>query len=162
MDIKKLLIETICFEHWARFHFLEKQITSNQEDTEIYIVNIPEIVIEDCRAEVGYLVPLLEKMNYQMISLESSRELIFEFILQTVNIQAKEFAEELNKIVMDKSFVRFLDVFNTYVQEEADAEEELQEKGLENIHIPMYFPWLENFKLWAKERNLSDALEHFQ
>ncbi len=156
---KKLLLEAICFEHWARFHFLE-EVEGSEAENENIVVHLPEIMIKNCEEDVPHLLPLLNKIQNNKISLEHSRDYIFDFLLQDIETDPEEFVKEINKMVNNTEFSRFLDVFNTFVQEEAEATLQTPENVEdEQIIIPTYLVWLENFRLWAKERNLDDALK---
>ncbi len=156
--LRKLLLEAICVEHWARFHFLEDiNPEKNEEEQENIIVQIPEILLENCQEEVPHLIPLLNTINQQKINLNSSRDYIFDFLVTIIG-KNEDFSNQIEIIVNEEIFSRFLDIFNTFVQEEAEAEENLENSEQEERIVPTFNVWLESFKLWAKERNLDDVL----
>ena len=72
---------------------------------------------------------------------------------------------------MSKKFTRYLDVFYTFVQEEADLEEdeltakeaeigsEAMAQFIEEAPIPTFATWTEKFYQWASQRNFRLELE---
>ncbi len=175
----ELLAEAIRFEHWARFHCMyeeantqsaeEMQKKSPMEvllDTSRAYIQIPDVLVETCAEEVPALVPLLNRIQGTEISLDSARDHILGFLQESLKLDQDEFAKEVESVSASANFNHFLDVFYTFVQEEADAEDdELEQKEkelseeefkefVENKSVPTYLTWTETFKLWMQEKGL--------
>ena len=140
-------------------------------EAETAIIQVPEILFGVCKKETPHLSALLERIQNTEISMDSSRTHILAFLQNTLNLEDHAFAQEIQKIGTSKKFMRYLDVFYTFVQEEADLEEkELTEKEaeigaeamaqyIEEAPIPTFCAWTEKFHQWASQRNFRLELE---
>lgn len=182
----QLLTETIRFEHWARFHCMREiandnetqedspentpnESTANDDATNENIgrafIHVPEVLVHISNEEEPHLSGLLELIQNSEISLESARDHILTFLQEKLELNQDDFAQEIQAISTSKKFTRYLDVFYTFVQEEADLEEtelEAKEKEIgieamaqyvEEIPIPTFTAWTETFHQWANKRN---------
>ncbi len=145
-------------------------------EAETALIQIPAVLVELCNEEYPHLSALLSRIQDSEISLESARTHIIGFLrehseLDKENFTEEAFAEEMQAISASKKFTRYLDVFYTFVQEEADTEEEMltakeaeigaeaMAKFMEEAPVPAFSTWTESFHQWAEQRNFRLELE---
>jgi len=194
----QLLAEAIRFEHWARFHCMHEvmdnraqehtpkdapientsqknmgaeNISTENINAETAFIQVPEILVTVCKEENPHLVELLECIQDTEISLDSARTHILTFLKNELKLDDEAFSQEIQTISASKKFTRYLDVFYTFVQEEADLEEqeftekeaeigaEAMPKYIAEVPIPTFSAWTEKFYQWASQRNFRLELE---
>lgn len=155
-DASMKLAEAIRFEHWVRFHCMRE----NEESEDVYI-HMPEALLQQCQQEVPHLALLYFALQDSLITLDSTRAFVFAFMQHALAIDADAFTGCIEKITLDKDFLRYLDVFYGFVQAEADAEEEVIKvmeiemseeevmQFIENAPIPSFLTWTQKFYDWA-------------
>lgn len=181
-DINKdntlLFVEAIRFEHWVRFHCMVEMPNTDEmiqeEGAERALIQIPNVLIELCAKEVPHLMPLLARVQNTEITLDSTKNHILAFFEEHFTNTGQDintFVNEVDRISQSKKFARYLDVFYTFVQEEAETEEkefmekeqtlsqEEMEQFVAEYPVPSFATWTEKFHNWAKERNFRLELE---
>lgn len=181
-DINKnntqLFAEVIRFEHWVRFHCMVEmpisEATPQEEGAERALIQIPSVLIELCQKEVPHLMPLLARVQNTEITLDSTKNHILAFFEEHFTNTGQDinvFVDEVDRISQSKKFSRYLDIFYTFVQEEAEREEkefmekeqalspEEMEKFVAEYPVPSFATWTEKFYNWAQERNFRLELE---
>lgn len=146
----------------------EKDISGNDtgdNPTNLVIIQVPEVLVHISNEEEPHLAPLLELIQNSEIALDSARAHILTFLQEKLELNQEDFVAEIQRLGASKKFTRYLDVFYTFVQEEADLEEkELAEKEteigidamtqyLEEVPVPTFAAWTETFHQWAEKRN---------
>lgn len=137
----KDIMRVFIFENWARFyHAVER-------DGETWL-EIPEEILEQCRASHPDLAPLLESTNKTQISYESCMRNVGEFVCRLLDGQ-KYPPGKVDEALDSKAFKVELHMFSMW------------QRGHENYldeHRLSFDDWLEMFANWQ----LMDEVKAFR
>ncbi len=153
-----LLLDAIFFEHWARYYCFQE--IENTDDAKIVI---PTPLLEKTQKQVPHLVNLMQTLQNSLICLDDVRTKLFHFVATELNLNEKEFTDTINQISVNSNFNRQLNVFYSFVQEQADKDAEIEDslndeefkQYRQELNIPSFLDWIENFHNWAKQNNFS-------
>lgn len=171
-----LFLEAMRYEHWLRFYFLEDVEDDRNDapmqaspDRELSIESmdalliVPADIVERSRTEEPALAEILDAMQGQIVSMERSRDIIFDWLGEKTGIQpgSTEFETQINDLAGNTEFRRRLDGFHGWVQELANNELDLQGNALppgapRDERIPSFAEWNKAFLFWF---NMQKPLE---
>ncbi len=163
-----LFLEAMRYEHWLRFYFLEdvegpengspmqaspeREIAVESMDA---LLAVPADVAARSREEEPELAEILDAMEGQLISMERSRDVIFDWLGEKTGIRpgTAEFEARMNALAGDADFRRSLDFFHGWVQELANNEIDLQGNALPpgaqpDDTVPSFAEWNRAFQFW--------------
>ena len=164
-----LFLEAMHYEHWLRFYFLEDAEEASHDDAPMQsspekelrmeelnaILVVPAEAAVRSREEEPALADILEALQGQVISMEHSRDVIFDWLGERTGIRpgTEEFEKRMNALAGDQSFRRSLDFFHGWVQELANNEIDLQGNALppgapRDERIPSFAEWNKAFQFW--------------
>ena len=163
-----LFLEAMRYEHWLRFYFLEDAEDAgsdapmqasperelNMESMDALLV-VPADIAARSREEEPALAEILDAMQGQKISMERSRDIIFDWLGEKTGIVpgSEAFEKQLNTLAGDADFRRCLDFFHGWVQELANNELDLKGNALppgapRDETIPSFAEWNKAFLFW--------------
>lgn len=162
-----LFLEAMHYEHWLRFYFLEdaeesdaspmqaspeRELTVESMDA---LLVVPAEIAARSREEEPDLAEILDAMQGQLVSMERSRDVIFDWLGEKTGIRpgSKEFETRMSALAGNAEFRRSLDGFHGWVQELANNELDLQGNALppgapRDEHIPSFAEWNRAFQFW--------------
>lgn len=163
-----LFLKAMRYEHWLRFYFLEdvrnpdgtpmqsspeRELTV--EESLDALLSVPADVSARSHEEEPELAEMLDALQGQKVSMEHSRDVIFDWLGEKTGIRpgTPSFEEHLNTLSSDADFRRALDSFHGWVQELANNELDLKGNALppdaprEDI-IPSFAEWNNAFLFW--------------
>ena len=164
-----LFLEAMHYEHWLRFYFLEDAEEAGHADAPMQssperelqmeemnaILVVPAEAAARSREEEPALAEILEALQGQIISMEHSRDVIFDWLGERTGIRpgTAEFDARLGALAGDETFRRRLDFFHGWVQELANNEIDLQGNALppgapQDERIPSFAEWNRAFQFW--------------
>lgn len=164
-----LFLEAMHYEHWLRFYFLEDAEKSDAGDAPMQasperelsmeemnaILVVPAEAAARSREEEPALAEILEALQGQIVSMEHSRDIIFDWLGERTGIRpgTAEFERRMNALAGDEGFRRSLDFFHGWVQELANNEIDLQGNALppgapRDESIPSFAEWNRAFQFW--------------
>ena len=162
-DFATLFLETMRYEHWLRFYFLDDagsgggpmQASAEKELSADEVLCIPDDIAERSRAEEPQFATLLDTLRGKNVSMERSRDAVFDCLGQLTGLRpgSSEFEKQLTALSGDESFRRQLDGFHGWVQELANNELDLQGNALppdapRDERIPSFTEWNRAFRFW--------------
>ena len=164
-----LFLKAMRYEHWLRFYFLKDMEDSEEETSPMQASPERELCVESMdallvvpaesvarsREEEPDLADILDALQGQIISMERSRDVIFDWLGERTGIRpgTPEFEAQLNHLAQDADFRRSLDFFHGWVQELANNEIDLQGNALpqgapRDERIPSFAEWNKAFLFW--------------
>ncbi len=155
-----MMLETMHYEQWLRFHFLEDVLRPDAERTAA-IIRVPEAeYVRSCREQPQF-AELLQEFQGQEVSLARSRDLIFRHVCERSGIPlgSAAFADAMAALVADASFRRSVDLFQSWTQELADGEAAQKGAAQEgrSIEAPSFGEWEAAFRNWVERQQDSAA-----
>ena len=160
MDNKatNLLLDAIFLEHWARYYCFQE--IENSDDAKIVI---PHSLFEETKKQVPHLINLIQTLQDSIICLDDVRTKLFHFVATEFHLNEDDFAKTINQISVNSDFNRRLNVFYGFVQDQADKDAEIEDQlsdeeyqvYRQNLEIPTFTTWIDNFYTWAKQNNYS-------
>lgn len=159
-----LFLEAMRYEHWLRFYFLEDvedspmQASPERElsvESMDALLAVPADVAARSREEEPELAEILDALEGQLVSIERSRDVIFDWLGEKTGVRpgTEEFENKMNALAGDAEFRRSLDFFHGWVQELANNEIDLQGNALppgapRDERIPSFAEWSRAFRFW--------------
>ena len=161
-----LFLEAMRYEHWLRFYFLkdveepeapmqasaEREIAVESMDA---LLAVPAEAAARSHEEEPELAEILDALEGQLISMERSRDVNFDWLGERTGIRpgTAEFDAKLGALAGDETFRRSLDFFHGWVQELANNEIDLQGNALppgapRDERIPSFAEWNRAFQFW--------------
>ena len=160
-----LFLEAMRYEHWLRFYFLEdaeddvpmqaypeRELTMESMDA---LLIVPADIAARSHEEEPALSEILDALQGQKISMERSRDVIFDWLGEKTGIVpgSEDFEKALNALAADSGFRRRLDFFHGWVQELANNELDLKGNALPpgapaDETIPSFAEWNRAFLFW--------------
>ena len=169
-----LFLEAMRYEHWLRFYFLEDaedepmQASPEREmrvESLDALLVVPAEFAERSHEEEPALAEILDAMQGQKISMEHSRDIIFDWLGEKTGIRpgTDAFEAELNALAGDADFRRRLDCFHGWVQELANNELDLNGNALppgapQDETVPSFAEWNKAFLFWFSLQKPLNAL----
>lgn len=163
-----LFLKAMRYEHWLRFYFLEDAETpddapmQSSPERELTVGSLDALLIVPAEAaarsrdEEPELAEMLDVLQGQKISMERSRDVIFNWLGEKTGIHpgTAAFEERLSALSSDHDFRRSLDNFHGWVQELANNELDLKGNALppgapRDETIPSFAEWDRAFLFWA-------------
>ena len=161
-----LFLEAMRYEHWLRFYFMEDADDADgpmqaSPDREMLVESMDALLVVPAEAakrshdEEPALAEILDALQGQKISMEHSRDVIFDWLGEKTGIRpgSAEFEAELNALAGSADFRRRLDCFHGWVQELANNEIDLNGNALppdapRDETIPTFAAWNKAFLFW--------------
>ncbi|WP_294446560.1 hypothetical protein [uncultured Mailhella sp.] len=162
-----LFLKAMRYEHWLRFYFLEdagepddapmqsspeRELTVESLDA---LLIVPAETAARSRDEEPELAEMLDVLQGQTVSMERSRDVIFNWLGEKTGIRpgSVEFEKQLNALASNQNFRRTLDFFHGWVQELANNELDLKGNALppgapRDETIPTFGEWNRAFLFW--------------
>lgn len=162
-----LFLKAMRYEHWLRFYFLEDDgepddaPMQSSPERELTVESLDALLIVPAEAaarsrdEEPELAEMLDVLQGQNVSMERSRDVIFNWLGEKTGIRpgSVEFEERLNELSSNQDFRRTLDFFHGWVQELANNELDLKGNALppgapRDETIPSFAEWDRAFLFW--------------
>lgn len=164
-----LFLEAMRYEHWLRFYFLEDAEEADNNDSPMQATAERELTVESTdallvvpadiaarsREEEPALAEILDAMQGQIISMERSRDVIFDWLGEKTGVipGSSDFEACMNALTGNADFRRRLDGFHGWVQELANNEIDLNANALppgapRDETIPSFREWNKAFLYW--------------
>jgi hypothetical protein len=140
-DIARVFI----FEHWARFYY------AVDRDGQVWL-EVPDEVLESCRREHPDLIPLIEELNGQAITYESTHQHLAEFVYKLLD--GSKYPPGLVANTLDSKpfqleqylFSLWLKAYGGYVESQTLS----------------YDQWLESYQEWKATEEVQKYLAKLQ
>ncbi len=140
MRAVKDLTEVMRFESWLRFYFVNPQ-------GECVRLEVPEKACEQIKVRYPSLCGLVDRLNDQEITYESSTRAVCEFVAETIDGQ-KHQAGSMERVFDSPEFKTEMELFHTWL----DSHESQLEQGFLDFEA-----WTRLFEEWKN----SDQVKEF-